>query len=241
MTPFELAAATVVIAIGAAVQGGVGFGMNLFAAPLLALLDPDLVPGPAIAAAVTLTVLVAIRERADIDRRGVAYALVGRVPGTVLGAAFLASIPKRGVAVTVGVAVLVAAALNVRRPRLRPTPPTLLVAGAVSGFASTVSSVGGPPMAVVYANEPGPVIRGSLSMIFVVGGAMSIAGLVLVGDFGSREAGASLVLLVPGAVGFLASKRVASHVDAGRTRAAVLIVSVAGALLVLGKELLSYI
>ena len=238
MSPLEIAVAAVVIAIGAAVQGGVGFGMNLLAAPLLALIDTELVPGPAIAAAVTLTILVAIRERTSIDRRGVAYALVGRVPGTVAGAALIASIPERGVAITVGVGVLVAAALNIGRPRIRPTPPTLLVAGAVSGFASTVSSIGGPPMAVVYANEAGPVIRGSLSMIFVVGGAMSLIGLAAVGNFGSEEAARSLVLLIPGTLGFLASKRLAAHLDAGRTRAAVLTVSIAGAVAVIVKELL---
>ncbi len=238
MTVPELAIATVVIAVGAAVQGGVGFGMNLFAAPLLALLDPDLVPGPAIAAAVSLTVLVAIRERASIDRRGVAYALIGRVPGTVAGAVLIASIPERGVSVTVGIAVLLAAALNVSRFRMRPTAPTLLTAGVVSGFASTVSSIGGPPMAIVYANEPGPVIRGSLSLIFVVGGSMSLVALAVVGDFGRKEALVSLLLLIPGGIGFLASKGLARHVDAGRTRAAVLLVSVAGAVLVLLKALL---
>lgn len=234
----EVALATLIIAIGAAVQGGVGFGMNLLAAPLLAFLDPDLVPGPAIAAAVTLTVLVAVRERASIDRRGVSFALVGRVPGTIAGALLIASIPEHGVALAVGVAVLVAAALNIARLPLRPTPPTLLIAGAVSGFASTVSSVGGPPMAVVYANEPGPVIRATLSMIFVVGGAMSLAALALVGDFGSKEALLSLVLLVPGTLGFLASKPLAAHLDAGRTRHAVLVVSVLGAVAVILKELL---
>ena len=238
MSIAELAIATVVIALGAAVQGGVGFGMNLFAAPLLTLIDEDLVPGPAIAAAVALTILVAFRERTSIDRRGVATALVGRVPGTVVGALFIASISQRGVAIAVGVAVLFAAALNVARIPLRPNRPTLLAAGAVSGFASTVSSIGGPPMALVYANEPGPVMRGSLSLIFVVGGAMSIAGLAIAGDFGRDEAVASAVLLVPGAIGFLASKRLAAHIDAGRTRGAVLAVSVAGAVIVLLKEVL---
>lgn len=238
VTPADLALATAVVTIGAAIQGGVGFGMNIFAAPLLVLIDKDLVPGPAIAAAVALTVLVAVREREHIDRRGVSYALVGRVPGTVAGAALIASIPERGVSITVGLAVLLAAALSLSRFRLRPTPPTLLTAGVVSGFASTVSSVGGPPMAIVYANEPGPVIRGSLSLIFVVGGMMSLIALAIVGDFGAKEARASALLLVPGALGFLLSKRLAVHVDQGRTRGAVLAISVAGAVLVLFKELL---
>ena len=211
--------------------------MNLIAAPILAVLDPDLVPGPAIVAAVTLTILVAYRERASIDRRGVGYALTGRVPGTVAGALLIASIPDRGVTVTVGCAVLLAVALNLSGIRFRPNKPTLLIAGAVSGFASTVSSVGGPPMAVVYANEPGPVIRGTLSFIFVIGGAMSLAALIIVGDFGRREALLSLVLLVPGSLGFLLSKRLAVKVDQGTTRNAVLVVAVLGAVTALGKAL----
>lgn len=212
--------------------------MNLIAAPILAVLDPDLVPGPAIVAAVTLTILVAHRERASIDRRGVGYALAGRVPGTVAGALLIASIPERGVTLSVGCAVLLAVALNLSGIRFRPNKPTLLIAGAVSGFASTVSSVGGPPMAVVYANEPGPVIRGTLSFIFVIGGAMSLAALIIVGDFGRREALLSLVLLVPGSFGFLLSKRLAVKVDQGATRNAVLVVAVLGAVTALGKALL---
>ena len=237
MTLGDIAIAAIVIAIGAAVQGGVGFGMNLIAAPILALLDPDLVPGPALVAAVVLTVLVAVRDRAAIDRRGVSFALAGRVPGTVVGALVIASITERGVAIAVGASVLLAVALQATRVKLRPNPPTLLVAGVVSGFASTVSSVGGPPMAVVYANEPGPVIRANLSFIFVVGATMSLLALIAVGEFGEEEAMASIVLLVPGTIGFLLSKRLATHVDAGRTRAAVLAVAVLGAVIALGSAL----
>jgi uncharacterized membrane protein YfcA len=238
VSALDIVIATVVIAIGAAVQGGVGFGMNLIAAPILAVLDPDLVPGPAIVAAVILTVLVAYRDREHIDRRGVGWALGGRVPGTVAGALLVASIPERGVTVTVGCAVLLAVALTVSGIRFRPNRPTLLVAGAVSGFASTVSSVGGPPMAVVYANEPGPVIRGTLSFIFVVGGCMSLAALIAVGDFGRTEAALSALLLVPGTLGFLVSRRLAVRVDAGTTRNAVLAVAVPGAVTALGKAVL---
>lgn len=238
MTPLEIVIVTVVVGIGAAVQGGVGFGMNLIAAPILAVLDPDLVPGPALVAALLLTILVAVRERASIDRRGVTFALAGRVPGTVVGALVISSISEDGVAVTVGLAVLLAVALNVAHLGLRPNPPTLFTAGVVSGFASTVSSVGGPPMAVVYADEPGPVVRGSLSFIFVIGATMSLVALVAVGDFGQEEALASLWLLLPGTLGFLASRRVAGHVDRGTTRTAVLVVALLGAVTALGKTFL---
>ena len=238
MSGSELVLAAVVVAVGAALQGGVGFGMNLLAAPLLALLDPDFVPGPAIAAALVLTILVAIREREHVDRRGVWFASLGRVPGTVVGALLIASISSRATVLVLGAAVLVAAALSVTRLRLRPTAGTLVAAGIVSGFGTTVSSIGGPPVAVVYANEAGPVVRGSLSLIFVIGGVMSLTALIAVGEFGAREAAISSALLVPGALGFLASRRLATYLDEGRTRRAVLVAAVLGALAVLARELL---
>lgn len=238
MTVVELLAAAVAVTVGAAVTGAVGFGVNVVAAPVLAVIDPRLVPGPALAVGFVLTVLVSVRDRRWIDRRGVRFNLAGRVPGTVLGALLVASIPKEKVTITVGVAVLLAVVLNVTRVTLRPNPPTLVAAGVVSGFASTVSAVGGPPTAVVYANEPGPVARATLAFIFLIGSAMSLTALVVVGDFGRHEAGAAAVLLGPTLLGFLLSKRVAARVDRGATRNAVLIVAVLGAITALAKELL---
>ena len=50
MTVPEFAAATVVMALGSVLQGSIGFGLALFAAPLLALIDPHLAPGPLLVA-----------------------------------------------------------------------------------------------------------------------------------------------------------------------------------------------
>src|SRR4051812_5694832 len=206
MSAFDLVIATVVITFGAAVQGGVGFGINVVAAPILAVLDPKLVPGPGLAVGFVLTLLVAVRDRASLDRRGLEFNIAGRVPGTIVGAAFLASIPKSAVTITVGCAVLLAVVLNVANVALRPTPRTLVVAGVVSGFASTVSSVGGPPTAIVYANEPGPVARATLAFIFLIGSLMSLVALAIVGKFGAEEIRLSLVLLGPAVLGFFLSK-----------------------------------
>lgn len=233
----DLAIVALAIGLGALVQGAVGFGMNLLAAPVLALVEPDLIPGPLLVASVAFTVLVLFRDRAALDRSGARWALLGRIPGTIAGALLVASLSARGVAIAVGIAVIVAAVLNLLDLGLRPTPRTLLTAGVVSGFSGTVSSIGGPPLAIVYANDPGPVLRGTLSAIFVVGGFMSIVSLVAVGNIGADEALASLVLVPPIVIGFACSARLATRLDAGRTRAAVLAVSVAGAIAVIAKEL----
>jgi len=90
VSALDLVIASIVIAFGAAVQGGVGFGINVIAAPIFAILDPDLVPGPGLAVGFFLTLLVAVRDRASLDRRGLEFNIAGRVPGTLLGAIFIA-------------------------------------------------------------------------------------------------------------------------------------------------------
>ena len=202
------------------------------------MLDPKLVPGPGLAVGFVLTLLVAVRDRASLDRRGLEFNIAGRVPGTIVGAMFIASIPKSAVTIVVGCAVLLAVVLNLARIALRPTPRTLVVAGVVSGFASTVSSVGGPPTAIVYANEPGPVARATLAFIFLIGSLMSLVALAFVGKFGAEEMRLTALLLVPATIGFFLSKPIAAHVDKGTARHAILVVASLGALTALAKELL---
>jgi uncharacterized protein len=134
--------------------------------------------------------------------------------------------------------VLLAVGLNLARVALRPTPGTLVASGVVSGFASTVSSVGGPPTAIVYANEPGPVARATLAFIFLIGSAMSLVALAFVGRYGAEEMRWTLLLMGPAVVGFFISKHVAVRVDRGTARHAILVVAALGAVTALAKELL---
>ena len=61
-------------------------------------------------------------------------------------------------------------------------------AGALSGFMGTIVSIGGPPIALLYQNESGPSLRGTLSAFFVVGVALAIIGLCAVRTFRRTEA-----------------------------------------------------
>ena len=48
----------------------------------------------------------------------------------------------------------------------------------------TISSVGGPPVALLYQDERGSEVRGTLSSIFAVGALFSLVVLAVVGEFG---------------------------------------------------------
>lgn len=237
MTSLELAVASAVVGIGAVVQGSVGFGLNVIAAPILLLIDPALVPGPTLVIALALTVLIAYRERAAVDLRGLRWAFVGRIPGSIAGALAVAWLSERSLALVFAVMVLAAVVMSVGGWDLRPTGGTLLGAGAVSGLMGTVSSIGGPPMAIVYQRSPGAEIRANLSGYFIFGASLSLALLAGFGRFGMDELRASLVLL-PGLFGgFALSRWTAPRMDAGHIRPAVLVLSAASAVGVIVRYL----
>ena len=83
--------ALVAVTLGSAVQASVGLGLGLIAAPVLLLLYPPFVPGPLMASAIVMVVLVAHRDRTHIDFAGLRYGLAGRVAGTLAAGIFLAA------------------------------------------------------------------------------------------------------------------------------------------------------
>ena len=219
-----LVVAFVVVAATSAVHGAVGFGMNLLAVPVLAILDPTLVPGPAIAAGLVLCVLMAAREPMAVDRQ-LGWAVVGLVPGTLLALPLLALVPAESLTAPIGVLVLLAVAVSATRVDVSPTPRALTVAGVASGFLETAGSIAGPPIALVYSRSAGSRLRSSLSVFFIVAALISLAALAAAGHFGAHEVRLS-ALLVPGVVvGFLASGPIRPLVDRGHTRTAVLALS----------------
>ncbi len=103
--------AVVVIAVSAAIQGAVGFGLNLLAVPVLLTLDPSFVPGPALVAGLLLSLLVAGRELGALDHR-LGWAVLGVMPGTALALVLLAAVPEDALRVPLGLLVLVAVGLS---------------------------------------------------------------------------------------------------------------------------------
>jgi uncharacterized protein len=224
-----LVVAVIVVALAAAVQGAVGFGMNLLAVPVLLVLDPSFVPGPALVAGLLLSLLVGGRELRSTDRR-LGWALLGLLPGTLLGLGLLALVPADSLGVPLGVLVLVAVGLTAARWEPSPTRPALATAGIASGFLATAASIGGPPMALLYARADGARLRSTLSVFFIAASAVSLAALATVGRFGAHDLRVSAAL-VPGIVaGFLLSGPLRPVVDGGRARTAVLLLSSTAAL-----------
>lgn len=239
MSVAVLLTAGTVVALGAVVQGAVGFGLALVAAPLLALLDPTLVPVPLIMLATVHAVLAVLRESRDADWRGVGWAMVGRLPGTALGVLAVVALPQRGLAIVIGGCVLVFVLLSVVSWQPRPTPGALLVAGVASGAGGTAASIGGPPVALLYQHASGPRVRATLGAYFVLGSAVSVAALAVAGQIGTTQLTATTALVPFLVVGFALSGPARRVLDAGLTRRAVLAVAAASAVLLIGQPAVS--
>lgn len=237
MSSLELLAASSIVAVGALLQGSVGFGLGMLAAPLLVLIDPAFVPAPLLAAAFALTLLVAYRERRGIDLRGVGWALAGRVPGTLLGATVLALAPAQASSLLVGAAVFVAVALIGSGVSLPHTRAVLIGAGTLSGLMGTTASIGGPAIAALYHDATGEKLRGTMSGFFAVGLVLTLSVLAFIGRFGRHELDLAAWLLPGAFTGYAVSGYVAPVLDRGYTRVAVLTVSALAGLSVIVKAL----
>jgi uncharacterized protein len=228
-----LIAATLIVAVGAALQAVTGMGMALFAAPLLALIDPAYVPGPALCAVIALSALVAWRERTAIDRRIMVTALFGLVVGCVVGALVLALLTGRDLSQVFAMMILAAVGLSLAGLRFRTDTLALLIGGAASGVLGTMSGAHGPPIALVLQHEAPDRLRATLCAFFAVGGAISVLALAAAGLMGTARIILALELL-PGAVlGFAVAPLFAGRLDQKRARAAVLIISALAALALL--------
>ncbi len=238
MTPLELIGAAAIVTVGAILQGSVGFGLAMLAAPLLVLIDPGFVPAPLLTAGLALALLVARREWQAIDFGNVGWVLVGRVPGTILGALVLMVSPERTTNILVGVIVLLAVVVIGSGWNLPRTRPVLIGAGTLSGFTGTTTSIGGPALATVYHDADGAMLRATMSCIFIAGLVITLTALAIVGRFGRSELHLA-ACIVPGAiVGYAVSSRVAPMLDRGYTRGAVLSLSALAGLSVIVRALL---
>jgi uncharacterized membrane protein YfcA len=231
MSAIGMAAALVIVAVGACIQGSLGFGLGLIAAPVLALIDEDFVPGPLLFVGVVLTIIVAARERASLDWHGIRFALVGRVLGTVIGTFAISVVSDDGLVAMLAGSILLAVVLSVAGWQVRPTPGTLIGAGTVSGVMGMLTSIGGPPMALVYQRERAAQLRTTLAGYFLFGASLALAALALGGEFRGHELVLGLTLLPGLAGGLLASRWLGRYLDHGWTRPAVLAFSALSALL----------
>ena len=233
------AIASILVLIGACLQGVSGVGLGMFAAPILAIVDPELVPGPMLFLGLIIAVLSVVRERSSVDSKGLGFALLGRVPASIAAAALIGLLPVRELSIVFALLIFAGVAISLARIELPCSPAAMFGAGCVSGFMGTVTSVGLPPIALMYQNAPKATLRASLGGFLFFGTLISIAALAAAGRFGLHDVVLGTWLIAPLYLGFWISTPLARLVSPRLVRYAVLGLSALAALLLLLRQFVS--
>ena len=226
------------MAVGSCLQASVGFGLALVAAPILLLVDAAFVPAPLILNAGVLTALVLHRERRSLELGPVRWAVLGNVFGSAAAAAALTALDAQGFTLLFGILVWCGVGFSAVGISLRLNRRNATAAGVVSGFMATTSSIGGPPMALLYQKQPGPAFRGNLAAYFLCSTSIALMSLALVGRLGWRELDFAALLLPGLLVGFAISARTAGLLDGRALRPVVLGLSALSGSIVVVRALL---
>lgn len=237
LPPSLLVWSLAVTLVAAFVQGTLGFGYAIVSVPVLALVDPRLAPVPQLLQMLPLTFLIYWREREAADWGGVVWTTLGCFPGTALGLWLLKVASQRVLDLLLG-ALVFAAVFGLTGERSVPRRPwTEALAGLLSGAASVVSSIGGPPIALLYKGARGPTVRATLSAIFLVGLVITVVGRAVAGEMSSLEVALGLLTTPLVWVGVWLSRFTTHRVEGRPLQVAILAFSALSALALIARAL----
>ena len=129
-----MALAALAALVGASIQAATGFGFALVLSPaLFAVLDPTEAVATLLALGLVLNVFVLIEDGGHANWRRIAPMLLAALPGLVAGLLLLEALSKEALQISVGLAVIGAAALQLSARR------------AANGRAAPTPSCRGPP------------------------------------------------------------------------------------------------
>lgn len=214
--------AILVVFVGSTIQGIVGYGVGLFSAPLLFLINPMLVPGPLVIVGGLVPLLVLRANRQGIVPRDLAFALPAGGVGVIAAWVLVGLLPATTWQWLFGALIILAVAVSCLRLTIRPTPATISVGTFCSGCMGTITGVGGPPLGVVYQHADPARVRGTLSAIFIPLSVMSSIALVFLDRMGWREVWLAVAMIPAVLGGFWCARHLGARVPRAGFRVFVL-------------------
>ncbi|WP_417416790.1 sulfite exporter TauE/SafE family protein [Hoeflea sp.] len=231
--PWLILAVFLIVMAASVVQAGLGMGFGLTAAPLLALIDPHLVPVPTLIIGMVTASMGGWRERGSIIWPEVGIGIAGRLAGVVCGALVLSQLEDRKAFMLVfGIMVAIAVILSLSGWRWAFSRFSLVSMGWLSGLMGTITSVGAPPLALIYQDRKPGEARPTLSAFFALGCAASLAGLALSGWAHAGDIYLALAMVPPMLVGIWVARRIGGRLDS-RFRPALMAISGAAAVMLI--------
>jgi uncharacterized membrane protein YfcA len=226
------------VLLGAVVQGSVGFGIVVVAAPFVIWAAPELMPGSMLVCGFVMPLMQLVTRWRDIDWSSLRASLAGRLLLTPVGVWVVAVSSPRLIALLVGILVLVVAVASAYAPRFEARPRNLFLAGMLTGVSGTSAAVGGPFVAMTLQHEDPAAIRATLAAFFTVGSLASLTGLVLANELTRVQLQWGAIFVPFLVVGYVLSGPVILRLDGSRLRTVMLVFCVlAGASIILRAAL----
>jgi uncharacterized membrane protein YfcA len=215
LSPTTALVAAGAVVLGGVVKGALGMGFPIVATPLLTLvLGPEIAVVGIVVPSLMMNVVQAWQGRrflvaADPVVRLLVPTLVTIVVGTVVGAYLLVTLPTRGIALVVGVSVMLYAIVSLRGVAVTVPPRHLRATGILVGFAGGVlggaTGFFGLPLILLFSSLTldKAKLPALVSIVLLCGVAPQIASYVALGLLTGELLALSTLALVPATVGFV--------------------------------------
>lgn len=200
--PLYFIIAMLIVTSGAALQSISGLGLAVIASPILFLIDPNFLPTPILILGAILSLLNCLRYYSKLRLDNIRLALFGRIPGSILGVLLLLILPPTFFAICFTFFIMLSLVMTYQHLSIDHTPKNLLLGGFFSGLMATTTSIGGPPISLVYQNSKLATIRAELSLFFLIGTLISLTLLFLSGHIDYLHVQLSLSLIPAIFIGF---------------------------------------
>ncbi len=212
-------------------------GFALIAAPLLALISIEFVPGPMLFVNLFLSLFMLGDGRSHVVRREITILFPTILIGTLMGVVILSIVPNDTLGVLFSCLILLAVAITAVAKAHPLTTRNLSICGVAVGAMGSTSGIPGAPLVVMYQNEPLEKTRPTMALIFTFSYITSLIALTYGGAFNTQLAMDGLFLLPGLLLGFGIGKWARQYMTKSMGRTLMLSIASVGAVLLLAKSI----
>jgi uncharacterized membrane protein YfcA len=223
--------------VAATVQCTLGMGGALIAAPVMAFFFPELLPAPLIINGAFMTAAVLLRERQHTLWLTMRSILPGGIVGIAAGSLLLGALSIDSYAVFIGFVVVLAAILVASGWHIAINTRNSLIAGSLCGFMHATVSLPGPPIMLLFRNQPAKVFRPTLAAYLLITSGLSLAMLYAVDRFGILELKLALSILPGTVLGYAMSFVFVRNIQHNPIRKAVLAFAITSGIVLIANGL----
>ncbi len=179
VTPLIWVVTALSVLAGTMLQRLAGQGFGMIAAPVVALVAPQFLPATLLLVGIGVGLSSTAVDVRALTLKELPAGFAGRALGAVLAAMVAARLANDAAAVALVVAVVVylGVALSLVGLRLRITRVSLFTAGLTAGLMGTLTTVGSPPMALLFQHQEARRAAAMQNAFFFWGMTVSLAAL----------------------------------------------------------------